>query len=205
MRRHRGRSFGKCSRWILKLVVLKCDWTGAGRIIIRVVDPWIWRCRCELSTRRKSDGRRVKLVTARYGGELFPCDDFTARAMSPSGISPTPGDLEKTTPTQEVHIPSRHNVTDTITLQTGSRNIADMPAMLLFGLAEAGYAPSASAPPPSLMLKLSQMKPSSPYSAAAQQPAVHLQAEVLLARQAAPLRRAWPGKLALIARHSRAR
>jgi hypothetical protein len=80
-----------------------------------------------------------------------------------------------------------------------------MSAMLLLGPAEAGCASSASAPPPSPMLKLSQTSPSSPFSAAAPQPVVLLPAAVLLVRRRALLRRAWPAKLASTAQHSRAR
>jgi hypothetical protein len=86
-------------------------------------------------------------------------------------------------------------------LQTRRRLVADMSAMLLFGPAEAGYAARSSAPPPRLMLKLSQMKASCPYSATAQQPALRPLARV----SAAPSRPASPEKLASTAPTSRAR
>jgi hypothetical protein len=71
---------------------------------------------------------------------------------------------------------SRRHAAHTPAVQTRRRLVADMPAMLLVGAAEAGYAAQASAPPPRLLLKLSQMKASSPYSATAAQPAALLRA-----------------------------
>jgi hypothetical protein len=73
--------------------------------------------------------------------------------------------------------------------------------MLLFGPAEAGYAARSSAPPPRRMLKLSQMKASCPYSAAAQQPALRPLGRVWVV----PSRPASPEKLASTAPTSRAR
>jgi hypothetical protein len=122
----------------------------------------------------------------------------------PRGISPRHGHVEKTTPTRQVCISSRHNATHAITLQACSRLLSKMPAMLLFRPAEAGFASTASASPPNSMLKLSQMTHSSPFSVAAVQPAALLLHSAPVPA-AAPSRRALPEKLASTAQHSPAR
>lgn len=131
-------------------------------------------------------------------GSSCLCDDFSARATAPRGISPDRRNLAETTPARQFCTHNRHNAVDTITPQTCCRLFAKMPTALLVGRAETECASNASASPPHPILNLLQTIPCSNSSKPAVQRVLHRPLPSLS-------QRARPAKLASTAQHSPAR